>query len=44
LEEFKKFIITALAVSVKLAITLSTAGLSNQDGDGNCLRDMRKAY
>jgi len=38
------FIATTLAVSVKLARTLTTAGLSNQDGDGRGLRDMRKAY
>jgi len=39
LEEITKFSATALAVSVKLA-----ADLSNQDGDGRGLRDMRKAY
>jgi hypothetical protein len=44
LEEFTKFIVTGLAVSVKLTRTLTTAGLSNQNGDGRGLRDMRKAY
>ena len=44
LEEFTKFIVTALAVSVKQARNLTAASLSNQDEDGRDLRDMREAY